>query len=82
MSCLKLRILSWTITPAYDLDRGAHGQAASGILAMSGIYNPAYFEHAYLAQGMGAELVEGVDLLWVMTTVYTCAQWTVQLESM
>ena len=27
-----------------------------------GIYNSAYFEHAYLAQGMGAELVEGVDL--------------------
>ncbi|HBO11520.1 MAG TPA: hypothetical protein DD491_01920 [Halieaceae bacterium] len=28
-----------------------------------GIYNSAYFEHAFLAQGMGAELVEGADLL-------------------
>ncbi len=27
-----------------------------------GIYNSAYFEHAFLAQGMGAELVEGSDL--------------------
>lgn len=27
-----------------------------------GIYNSAYFEHAYLAQQMGAELVEGGDL--------------------
>ena len=28
-----------------------------------GIYNSAYFEHAYLAQSMGAELVEGGDLV-------------------
>ena len=28
-----------------------------------GIYNSAYFEHAYLAQQMGAELVEGTDLV-------------------
>ena len=28
-----------------------------------GIYNSAYFEHAFLAQKMGAELVEGSDLL-------------------
>jgi uncharacterized circularly permuted ATP-grasp superfamily protein len=28
-----------------------------------GIYNSAYFEHSYLAQRMGAELVEGSDLL-------------------
>lgn len=27
-----------------------------------GIYNSAYFEHAYLASSMGAELVEGADL--------------------
>ena len=27
-----------------------------------GIYNSAYFEHAFLAQGMGAQLVEGSDL--------------------
>ena len=28
-----------------------------------GIYNSAYFEHAFLAQQMGAELVEGADLI-------------------
>lgn len=28
-----------------------------------GIYNAAYFEHAYLAQQMGAQLVEGSDLV-------------------
>lgn len=28
-----------------------------------GIYNSAYFEHAFLAQQMGCELVEGADLL-------------------
>jgi len=28
-----------------------------------GIYNSAYFEHSFLAQGMGAELVEGSDLV-------------------
>ena len=28
-----------------------------------GIYNSAYFEHAYLAQQMGAQLVEGSDLM-------------------
>jgi uncharacterized circularly permuted ATP-grasp superfamily protein len=28
-----------------------------------GIFNSAYFEHSYLAQQMGAELVEGKDLI-------------------
>ena len=28
-----------------------------------GIYNSAYFEHAYLARAMGVELVEGRDLV-------------------
>lgn len=32
------------------------------VVLTPGIYNSAYFEHAYLAQGMGAELVEGGDL--------------------
>ncbi|WP_066092896.1 circularly permuted type 2 ATP-grasp protein [Xanthomonas massiliensis] len=31
-------------------------------LLTPGIYNSAYFEHAYLAQAMGIELVEGTDL--------------------
>jgi len=33
------------------------------VVLTPGIYNSAYFEHAYLAQRMGAELVEGADLL-------------------
>lgn len=35
-----------------------------------GIYNSAYFEHAYLAQQMGAELVEGRDLVVKNDQVY------------
>ncbi|WP_130469850.1 circularly permuted type 2 ATP-grasp protein [Candidatus Magnetaquicoccus inordinatus] len=33
------------------------------VLLTPGIYNSAYFEHVYLAQRMGVELVEGRDLL-------------------
>ena len=32
------------------------------VVLTPGIYNSAYFEHSFLAQGMGAELVEGQDL--------------------
>ncbi len=32
------------------------------VVLTPGIYNSAYFEHAYLAQQMGAELVQGSDL--------------------
>ena len=32
------------------------------VVLTPGIYNSAYFEHAYLAHGLGAELVEGADL--------------------
>jgi uncharacterized circularly permuted ATP-grasp superfamily protein len=33
------------------------------VVLTPGIYNSAYFEHAYLAQQMGCELVEGKDLI-------------------
>lgn len=33
------------------------------VVLTPGIYNSAYFEHAFLAQQMGAELVEGSDLI-------------------
>lgn len=33
------------------------------VVLTPGIYNSAYFEHAYLAKQMGAQLVEGSDLL-------------------
>ena len=39
------------------------GESPSIVLLTPGIYNSAYFEHAYLAQQMGIELVEGSDLL-------------------
>jgi len=35
-----------------------------------GIHNSAYYEHAFLAQQMGVELVEGPDLLVLNDTVY------------
>jgi len=38
------------------------GDEASVVVLTPGIYNSAYFEHAYLAQQMGVDLVEGKDL--------------------
>jgi uncharacterized circularly permuted ATP-grasp superfamily protein len=38
------------------------GDQPTVVLLTPGIYNSAYFEHAYLAQQMGVELVEGPDL--------------------
>ncbi len=43
-----------------------------------GIYNSAYFEHAYLAQQMGVDLVEGPDL--VVDGGYVCMRTTKGLE--
>lgn len=37
-----------------------------------GVYNSAYFEHAFLAQEIGAELVEGRDLVVKDDCVYMC----------
>ena len=47
--------------------RQAHPEIA---VLTPGIYNSAYFEHSYLAQRMGAELVEGNDLLVENDRVY------------
>ena len=44
------------------------------VVLTPGIYNSAYFEHSFLAQQMGVELVEGRDLVvadgwvWMRTT--------------
>jgi uncharacterized circularly permuted ATP-grasp superfamily protein len=43
---------------------------ASIAVLTPGIFNSAYFEHAYLAQQMGAELVEGRDLVVKNDFVY------------
>lgn len=40
------------------------------VVLTPGLYNSAYFEHAFLAQQMGVELVEGSDLLVEDDTVY------------
>jgi uncharacterized circularly permuted ATP-grasp superfamily protein len=40
------------------------------VLLTPGIYNSAYFEHAFLAQQMGIELVEGRDLFVIDNRVY------------
>ena len=40
------------------------------VVLTPGIFNSAYFEHAFLARQMGAELVEGRDLVVVDQTVY------------
>lgn len=45
-------------------------EAPTVVLLSPGIYNSAYFEHAYLAQQMGIELVEGRDLIVVDEIVY------------
>lgn len=39
------------------------GDAPEIVVLTPGIYNSAYFEHAYLAQQMGVELVQGSDLV-------------------
>ncbi|RRQ20986.1 circularly permuted type 2 ATP-grasp protein [Thiohalobacter thiocyanaticus] len=39
------------------------GDAPEIVVLTPGVFNSAYFEHAYLAQQMGAELVEGRDLV-------------------
>jgi uncharacterized circularly permuted ATP-grasp superfamily protein len=39
------------------------GDDAAVVLLTPGIYNSAYFEHSFLAQQMGVELVEGRDLI-------------------
>ena len=39
------------------------GDSPEIVVLTPGIYNSAYFEHAYLAQQMGCELVEGRDLI-------------------
>ena len=39
------------------------GDSPEVVVLTPGIYNSAYFEHSYLAQQMGCELVEGTDLV-------------------
>jgi uncharacterized circularly permuted ATP-grasp superfamily protein len=63
---------NYSIQPVDDYPSQLHSTLASlsprtlrrpcVVVLTPGIYNSAYFEHAFLAQRMGAELVEGSDL--------------------
>ncbi|WP_394728548.1 circularly permuted type 2 ATP-grasp protein [Altererythrobacter sp. GH1-8] len=53
------RSLAACAPPAFD---GSKGTKPTVAVLTPGIYNSAYFEHAFLADQMGAELVEGSDL--------------------
>lgn len=46
------------------------GDRPAVVLLTPGLYNSAYFEHCFLAQEMGIELVEGRDLVVVDNIVY------------
>ncbi|RZS93804.1 circularly permuted type 2 ATP-grasp protein [Aquimarina brevivitae] len=58
------------VKPVYDythvlrdtLESLSEKEKPTVVVLTPGIYNSAYFEHSYLAQQMGAELVEGQDL--------------------
>ena len=52
----KLRELLSSLSPR-------RGEPPTTVVLTPGIFNSAYFEHAYLAQQMGAHLVEGHDLV-------------------
>jgi uncharacterized circularly permuted ATP-grasp superfamily protein len=52
---LKLRDMLESLAPA-------HVDSPRVVLLTPGVYNSAYFEHSFLAQQMGIELVEGRDL--------------------
>ena len=48
----------------------AASDSATVVVLTPGMYNSAYFEHAFLAQQMGVELVEGPDLVVKDKVVY------------
>ncbi len=50
---------------------GAPEREQNIVLLSPGVFNSAYFEHAFLARQMGIELVEGRDLLVHNNIVYT-----------
>jgi uncharacterized circularly permuted ATP-grasp superfamily protein len=58
-----LRDVLYTIAPQ-------SGEAPVAVLLSPGVYNSAYFEHTFLAQQMGIELVEGRDLVVDDDVVY------------
>jgi uncharacterized circularly permuted ATP-grasp superfamily protein len=57
------------LSPRRAIPGAASGPAV--VVLTPGIYNSAYFEHAFLAQQMGVDLVEGRDLFVLDNRVYT-----------
>jgi uncharacterized circularly permuted ATP-grasp superfamily protein len=55
-----------------------NGHAPNVVVLTPGIYNSAYFEHSFLAQQMGVELVEGSDL--IVSDGYVCMRTTRGLQ--
>lgn len=49
-----------------------HVDSPTAVVLTPGIYNSAYFEHTFLAQQMGVELVQGSDLVVQDDHVYMC----------
>ena len=56
-----------SITPRPQISDGA---GPTVVLLTPGVFNSAYFEHAFLAQQMGIELVEGRDLFVMNNRVF------------
>lgn len=56
----------------------ANGHTPKVVVLTPGIYNSAYFEHSFLAQQMGVDLVEGSDL--VVADGYVCMRTTRGLQ--
>lgn len=50
----------------------AHCSHPTAVVLTPGIYNSAYFEHTFLAQHMGVELVQGSDLVVQDGKVFMC----------
>ncbi len=53
-----------------DVAPSAAGEHPTAVVLTPGVYNAAYFEHAFLARQMGIELVEGRDLVVDEHVVY------------
>ncbi|MCA9238792.1 MAG: circularly permuted type 2 ATP-grasp protein [Planctomycetales bacterium] len=47
-----------------------HVEQPTAVVLTPGVYNSAYFEHTFLAQQMGVELVQGCDLVVIDDMVY------------
>lgn len=61
---LNVRVVADYTHHLRDMLESLSGASKVNIAVLTpGIFNSAYFEHAYLAQQMGAELVEGQDLV-------------------